>query len=146
MDRNHLNKFERWPTKDNSCEVWLKSNQWFRRCLLKKLFTDARMMDGWMHIRRTKCDYNSSSHHYMTGELKSDGDIVNASIRSFNRLFNRPLSWEGSCGWFMCTIQTCGEKSTLSCSSEVEFSNYYKKGGGGGGGGRWGGRLGVILK
>ena len=31
MDRNHLNNFERGPTKDHSCEVWSKSNQWFRR-------------------------------------------------------------------------------------------------------------------
>ena len=35
MDRNHLNNFERGPTKDHSCEVWLKSNQWFRRRCLK---------------------------------------------------------------------------------------------------------------
>ena len=42
MDWNHLNNFERGPTKDHSCEVLSKSNQWFRRtCLLKKLFTDA---------------------------------------------------------------------------------------------------------
>ena len=42
MDQNHLHNFERGPTKDHSCEVWSKSNQWFRwRCCLKKLFTDA---------------------------------------------------------------------------------------------------------
>ena len=36
MDRNHFNNFERGPTKDHSCEVWSKSNQWFRRrCCLK---------------------------------------------------------------------------------------------------------------
>ena len=36
MDRNHLNNFERGPTKNHSCEVWSKSNQWFRRrCCLK---------------------------------------------------------------------------------------------------------------
>ena len=36
MDRNHLNNFERGPTKDHSCEVWWKSNKWFRRrCCLK---------------------------------------------------------------------------------------------------------------
>ena len=35
MDRNHLNNFERGPTKDHSCEVWSNSNQWFRRCCLK---------------------------------------------------------------------------------------------------------------
>ena len=36
MDQNHLNNFERGPTKDHSCEVWSKSNQWFRRrCCLK---------------------------------------------------------------------------------------------------------------
>ena len=33
---NHLNNFERGPTKDHSCEVWSNSNQWFRRrCCLK---------------------------------------------------------------------------------------------------------------
>ena len=36
MDRNHLNNFERGSTKDHSCEIWSKSNQWFRRrCCLK---------------------------------------------------------------------------------------------------------------
>ena len=40
MDRNHLNNFERGPTKDHSCEVWSKSNQWFRRRCLK-------IVDGW---------------------------------------------------------------------------------------------------
>ena len=36
MDRNHLNNFERGPTKDHSYEVWSNSNQWFRRrCCLK---------------------------------------------------------------------------------------------------------------
>ena len=36
MDRNHLNNFERGATKDHSCEVWSKSNHWFRRrCCLK---------------------------------------------------------------------------------------------------------------
>ena len=42
MDQNHLNNFERGPTNDHSCEVWSKSNQWFKRCRLKKLFTDGR--------------------------------------------------------------------------------------------------------
>ena len=36
MDRNHLNNFERGSTKDHSCKIWSKSNQWFRRrCCLK---------------------------------------------------------------------------------------------------------------
>ena len=36
MVRNRLNNFERGLTKDHSCEVWSKSNQWFRRrCCLK---------------------------------------------------------------------------------------------------------------
>ena len=47
MDRNHLNNFEREPTKDYSCEVWSKSNQWFRRrCCLK-------IVDGRTDIRTT---------------------------------------------------------------------------------------------
>ena len=46
MDRNHLNNFKRGPTKDHSCEVWSKSNQWFRRrCCLK--IVDGQM-DEWM--------------------------------------------------------------------------------------------------
>ena len=48
MDRNHLNNFERGPTKDHSCEVWSKSNQWFRRrCCLKIVDgqTDGQMDD-----------------------------------------------------------------------------------------------------
>ena len=48
MDRNHLNNSERGPIKDHSCEVWSKSNQWFRRrCCLK--IVDGRTgvrMDG----------------------------------------------------------------------------------------------------
>ena len=53
----------RGPTKDHSCKVLSKSNQWFRwRCCLKKLFTD---------VRRTKCDHKSSPCHYVTGELKT---------------------------------------------------------------------------
>ena len=59
-----------WPTKDHSCEVWSKPNQWFRRrCCLKELFTHARTQthDG----RWTKCDHKSSPCHYVTGELKS---------------------------------------------------------------------------
>ena len=48
MDRNHLNNFERGPTKDHSCEVWSKSNQWFRRrCCLK-------IVDGWTYRQRRR--------------------------------------------------------------------------------------------
>ena len=47
MDPNHLNNFERGPTKDHFCAVLSKSNQWFwRRCRLKKLFTDGQMDEG----------------------------------------------------------------------------------------------------
>ena len=58
MDRNHLNNFERGPTKYHSCEVWLKSNQWFRRrfCLKKTV-------DGQTERRRQRrmvSDHNSS--------------------------------------------------------------------------------------
>ena len=42
--RNHLNNFERGPTKEHSCEVWSKSNQKFRRrCCLK--IVDGQMDD-----------------------------------------------------------------------------------------------------
>ena len=70
MDRNYLNNFERGPTKDHSCEVWSKSNKWFRRCLLKKLFTDEHTHGCMQNERRTKCDHKHSPCHYVTGELK----------------------------------------------------------------------------
>ena len=60
---NHLNNFEIRPTKDHSCEVRSKSNLWFRRCCLKKLFTDG-WTDWQMHNVITKA-------HYVTGELKT---------------------------------------------------------------------------
>ena len=44
FDRNHLNSFERGPTKDHSCEILSKSNEWFRRrCCLK--IVDGRTDD-----------------------------------------------------------------------------------------------------
>ena len=61
-----MNNFERGPSKDHSCEVWSKSDQWFRRrCHLKKLF-----MAGRTDARQTKCDHESQRCHYVTGELK----------------------------------------------------------------------------
>ena len=67
MDQNHLNNFERGPTKDHSCEVWSKSNQWFRRrCCLK-------IVDGQTDIRTTTTtvsDHNSSPWAFSSGELK----------------------------------------------------------------------------
>ena len=37
-NQNHLNNFGRGPSRDYSCKVWSKSNEWFqrRRCLSKK--------------------------------------------------------------------------------------------------------------
>ena len=70
MDRNHLNNFERGPTKDHSCEVWSKSNQWFRRCCLK--IVDGRT-DGRTYgrrRRRTVSDHKSSPWAFSSGELK----------------------------------------------------------------------------
>ena len=68
MDRNHLNNFERRPTKDHSCEVWSKSNQWFRRRCLK-------IVDGCRRRRsrrrRTVGDHNSSPWAFGSGELKT---------------------------------------------------------------------------
>ena len=65
---NHLNNFERGPIKDHSCEVWSKSNQWFKRgCRLKK-FTDART-----DARTTNNGQNVSRKAHLdivTGELK----------------------------------------------------------------------------
>ena len=70
MDRNHLHNFERGPTKDHSCEVWSKSNQWFRRrCCLKIVNgqTDGRRR-RW---RRTVSDHKSSPWAFGSGELTS---------------------------------------------------------------------------
>ena len=53
MDRNHFNNFERGPTKDHSCEVWSKSNHWFRRrCCLK-------IVNGRMDRRRPDLGSNT---------------------------------------------------------------------------------------
>ena len=67
MDRNHLNNFERGPTKDHSCEVWSNSHQWFRRCCLK--IVDGRT-SGCRRRRRTVSDHNSSPWAFGSGELK----------------------------------------------------------------------------
>ena len=43
MERNHLDNFGRVPYEEHLCEVILNLGQWFRRCYLKKKFTeDAR--------------------------------------------------------------------------------------------------------
>ena len=65
MDQNHLNNFERGPTKDHSCEDWSKSNQWF-----KEEMSFEEIVYGRTYARRTKCDHKSSPCHYVTGELK----------------------------------------------------------------------------
>ena len=73
MDQNHLNNFERGPTKDHSCEVWSKSNQWFRRrCCLKIVDgrTDGRTY-GRRRRRRTVSDHKSSPWAFSSGELKT---------------------------------------------------------------------------
>ena len=67
MDRNHLNNFESGPTKDHSCELWSKSNQWFRRrCCLK--IVDGRT---YGRRRRTVSDHKSSPWAFSSGELKT---------------------------------------------------------------------------
>ena len=83
MDQNHLNNFVRGPTKDHSCKVWSKSNQWFRRsCHLKKLFSDT-----WMHGRWTKCDHKSSPCHYVTGEQKAVHQVQHNTIIAPDKAF-----------------------------------------------------------
>ena len=64
MDRNHLNNFERGPTKDHSCEVWSNSHQWFRRRCFK-------IVDGRTSGRRrwTVSDHNSSPLAFGSAEL-----------------------------------------------------------------------------
>ena len=72
MDQNHLNNFERGSTKDHSCEIWSKSNQWFRRrCCLKIVngWTDGRTDRRW----RTVSDHNTSPWAFGSGELKTRG-------------------------------------------------------------------------
>ena len=70
MDRNHLNNFERGPTKDHSCEVWSKSNHWFRRrCCLK--IVNGRTDGRRRRRRRTVSDHNISPWAFGSGELKT---------------------------------------------------------------------------
>ena len=73
MNRNHLNNFERGPTKDHSCEVWSNSHQWFRRrCCLK--IVDRRTSGRRQRRRRrrrTVSDHNSSPLAFGSGELKT---------------------------------------------------------------------------
>ena len=70
MNRNHLNNFERGPSKDHSCQVWSNSHQWFRRrCCLKIVdgrTSGQRRRQRW---RRTVSDHNSSPWAFGSGEL-----------------------------------------------------------------------------
>ena len=71
MDQNHLNNFERRPTKDHSCEVWSESNQWFRRRYCFKIVdgqTWRRRQQRWRR-RQTVSDHNSSPWAFGSGEL-----------------------------------------------------------------------------
>ena len=46
VEQNHLCNFSRGHYGEPSCEVILNSDQWFRRCpLKKKKFTDGQMTD-----------------------------------------------------------------------------------------------------
>ena len=81
MDRNHLNNFERGPTKDHSCEVWSKSNQWFRRrCCLK-------IVDGRTDIRTTTT---------MTDGEWSQKLTLSFQLRWVKNRFSRRLPWRPS--------------------------------------------------
>ena len=92
MDRNHLNNFEREPTKNHSCEVCSKANRWFKmKCRLKTLLTDGRT-DKRTQARRTKCDQKSSSCHCFTGKPKktlykdSDGPKQHSHLSNLVKL------------------------------------------------------------
>ena len=64
MDRNHLNIFERGSTKDHSCEIWSKSNQWFRRrCCLK-------IVNGRTDRRTTTTTTDGEWSQYLTLSLR----------------------------------------------------------------------------
>ena len=74
MNWNHLNNFERGPTKDHSCEVWSNSHQWFRRrCCLKivdrRTSGRRRRPQRRRQRRRTVSDHNSSPWAFGSGEL-----------------------------------------------------------------------------
>ena len=46
IDSKSLNNFQSVSPKNQSCEIWLKLAQWFRRrCCLKKLWTDGQTGD-----------------------------------------------------------------------------------------------------
>ena len=65
----YLNNFESPAPKDDSCQVWLKSNYAFSRKRWKcKKFTDD--------TRRTKTDGNSSPWAYGSGELKNHKIVI----------------------------------------------------------------------
>ena len=84
MNQNHLNNFERGPTKDHSCEVWSNSHQWFRRrCCLK--IVDRRT--SGRRRRRTVSDHNSSSWAFSSGELIKQG-LSNISFCPLRILYN----------------------------------------------------------
>ena len=68
MDRNHLNNFERGSTKDHSCEIWSKSNQWFRRrCCLK--IVNGRT-DGRRRRQRRRRRTDGEWSQYLTLSLR----------------------------------------------------------------------------
>ena len=76
---NGLNKFDRGPPRDHSCEVWSKFNKRFqRRCCLKKLLTDgrtdARTDDG--HWRITKAHLST----LCSGELTKSSKVNNWTV------------------------------------------------------------------
>ena len=58
VERNHLCNFERGHHGEHSCEVIWNLDQWFRRCRLKKKFTD----DG--------CITNKEWSQYLTLSLR----------------------------------------------------------------------------
>ena len=83
MGQNHLNNFERGPTKDHSYEDCSKSNQWFRRCRLKNCLRMHARTQARTNTRQTKCDHKS----YVTSELKIEFLSENFQFRRWNFLY-----------------------------------------------------------
>ena len=82
-----MNNFERGQTKVQSCEVWSKSNQWFKRCHLKKLFTDARMQTDARWTDDGYCNHKSSPCHYVTGQVVTGELKIKKTSQNYHQIF-----------------------------------------------------------
>ena len=123
MDWNHLNNFERGPTKDHSCEVWSKSNQWFRRrCCLK--IVDGRTY-GRRRRRRTVSDHKSSPWAFSSGELKMYPKINPWKWKFESVGYDRATTESAPDKWRCPRNATIMKHSSLEAPKEGEVRSKY---------------------